>query len=123
MFTLANDFIGHLSGVTKVELTSRIWNELVAWYPEQFKGAFPNKLDEAQLQAASLLYYGIVKSYLLSYNIPVLIETLTAGYLWGVDNLDKYGLENAPAKVKHAVALMKKDLSAQAAQLEMNLKL
>ena len=121
---LEHEFIQTLSSITKLDLTQEIWDELRAWYPDQYKGLDVTQIEvkDEMLANASLDYYNIVNIYLQYNEIPITIETLTAGYLVGVKNLKKYGLVHQTNEIKTIMGLMRKRMAPQSEALDNKLK-
>jgi len=123
MDLIDQEFLRTLRTITKLTLTSEIWDEVVSHYPDKYKGLTINsKLDQAALMSVSEDYYTIVKGYLRFYGIPILAESLCAGFMWGVSNLRSRGIENAPTEVKRCISLIKHQLQPQFDQLEKKLE-
>ena len=120
MIDLDRDFLNTLANIKPVIINEKIWNELNHYYPDRYVGLdyATKKMNEESLTQASKDYLKIVKSHMIVNGIPILIETLTAAYLWGVDNLLDKGIHNAPPEIKHIIGKMWHELEPQNEQLK-----
>jgi len=98
---LEREFFSALGEITKITIDDQILKELRAWYPGKYEG------DNIDLVAAQHDYFNIVMAYLTYEQIPITIETITAGYLYTVNGLKKYGLHGMNARVKSVMAMMR----------------
>lgn len=107
----------------KEKLPAEIWVDLARYFPERY-----GKMDKTTITRSDTSvqageeYLDILKSYLIYYRIPVIMETIVAAFDWGIGNLRKYGLYNAPNEVKHLIALMRHSLQPHADMMETELK-
>jgi hypothetical protein len=110
---------GGAFGVTQI--TEDAWKELVARWPEKYKGkGYPKALIEQDVaNQAGQDYLSVVLQYLTYYKIPETMESIVIGYLWGVGNLRKKGLEEAPDDYKYFAAKIRHRLQPQAENLDL----
>lgn len=97
------------------------WLELARYYPDTYGKLTKNDMG-AKITQAGKDYLLIIKTYLIYYKIPITIESLTSAFEWGMGNLRKNGLYNAPIKVKQLMARIRHSLEPQAQMLESEYK-
>ena len=120
MTNLHHEIIAELSNLIDLSnISFEAWSELKAYYPEKYKGVKPKSLSGRPdvYMSAWADYICIVESYLRIEKIPVLIETLLGGLLWGVDRLKDQGLAKAPTEVKSIIGTISVNLQPQYQQL------
>jgi hypothetical protein len=93
------------------------WLELARYFPERY-GNLPKTEMSRMVTQAGKDYLQILKTYLIYYKIPITIESITAGFDWGMGNLRKNGLYNAPIRVKQLIAQIRHSLEPQALMME-----
>ena len=97
------------------QITPVAWQDLVAHYPDKYSQMNYEKdmfKPEVAKQAGND-YLNILMGYLRSKRMPITPENLAAGYNWGINNLAKFGLHNAPPETKNYIAKIRKLLSPQ----------
>ena len=87
------------------QTTPIAWKDLVKFYPEVYK-----KLDYKTdifkpdvSRRATSDYLNIINKYLTNYKIPTTPENVLASYNWGIGNVKKYGVTNAPKETKNYI--------------------
>jgi len=110
------------NGVGISNITPTAWKDLNAHFPERYAGLTLErdmKKEEVALPAAQD-YFQILKNYMVSKRIPMTMDNLVGAYTWGVSNVEKVGIENAPEEVKNYIAKMRHILEPQAVELDAN---
>ena len=102
------------------QITPIAWDDLAAHHPEKYsKLNYEKDMFKPEIaMEAGKDYLNILKKYLIHYQMPVTMENLVASYNWGIGNLRKKGLENAPDETKNYIEKMRLALQPQSNQLD-----
>lgn len=84
------------------QITPIAWKELIKHHSAKYKNLSYKKdlFDPAVARQAGEDYLYIIQLHLKAKNIPVTLDNVLAAYVWGHNNLKKYGLKDAPRVVK-----------------------
>lgn len=92
------------------QITPIAWKELVKHHRAKYSPLSYRQdiFDPAVARMAGEDYLYIIQLHLKAKNIPVTLDHVLAAYVWGHDNLKKYGLKNAPRVVKKYIRDIKR---------------
>lgn len=92
------------------QITPIAWKELVRHHGAKYKNLSCKKdlFDPAIARQAGEDYLYIIQLHLKAKNIPVTLDNVLAAYVWGHDNLKRYGLKEAPRIVKKYIRDIKR---------------
>ncbi len=91
------------------QITPIAWKDLKRHYGYKYGkiNYFKDIYDPEIAREAGKDYLYILQNYLKAKHIPLTWENLLAAYVWGPNNLAKYGLNSAPQGVKRYIAQVK----------------
>ncbi len=103
-------FNRHTKARGLTQITPIAWKELVRHHGSKYRdlSCKTDLYDPAIARQAGEDYLYIIQVHLKAKNIPVTLDNVLAAYVWGHDNLKKYGLEGAPRVVKKYIRDIKR---------------
>ncbi len=102
------------------QLRQIAWDDLVEHFPERYAGLdFKRDMFKPEIAIqAGRDYITIIRRYLRNYGMPETMDNILAAYNWGIGNLRKQGLENAPQQTKDYIEKIRHLLQPQAEQMD-----
>jgi hypothetical protein len=103
-------FNHHTKARGLTQITPIAWKELSKHYRSKYKDYYYKEdifnPDIARQAGEDYLY--LIQIHLKAKGIPVTLDNVLASYVWGHENLKKYGLDNAPGVVKKYIRDIKR---------------
>lgn len=98
-------------GLTQIRKIA--WKDLVRHYPDKYKKLqYAKDIFQPELaRQAGKDYLVLLKYYLAKKKIGINLDNLLAAYNWGIGNLERFGLENAPKETQNYIKKIKSCLA------------
>jgi soluble lytic murein transglycosylase-like protein len=80
------------------QITPIAWKDLVNHFPSKYRDLdYKTDIFRPDVsRRAGADYLAIIKKYLKNSDMPITTDNILSAYNWGIGNLKKYGLGNAP---------------------------
>jgi soluble lytic murein transglycosylase-like protein len=92
-----------------MQTTPIAWKDLVTHYPETYKKLkYEQDIFKPDVsKRAGKDYLNVIRNYLKTYKIPETLDNVLGAYNFGIGNLRKYGVNNAPQETKDYISKIK----------------